>query len=46
MDAALGRFLVDILKRHDLEVEWDGDPRGRIQLLNLTWRKPLPEDEE
>ncbi|EEI78422.1 DUF6891 domain-containing protein [Corynebacterium striatum] len=35
MDAALGRFLLDILKRHDLEVEWDGDPRGRIQLLNL-----------
>ncbi len=22
-------------ERHDLEVEWDGDPRGRIQLLNL-----------
>lgn len=45
MDTALGRFLVDILKRHDLEVEWDGDPRGRIQLLNLTWRKPLPGEE-
>lgn len=36
--AEIGREVTDVLRRHGLEADWDGDPRTRIEVA-LTWRR-------
>lgn len=41
--AALTGAIVTALRGQGLTVAWDGDPRTRIQVNNLDWRRPLPQ---
>ncbi len=35
----MGKYLVDVLKRHGLEVKWEEDPERRIELPSFQWRR-------
>lgn len=38
----VGRTVADAVKRHGLDVTWDGDPAQRIRVTITEWRKRLP----
>ncbi len=41
-DTLVGQQIVDVLRRHGLEVTWSGDCGERILVEVGQWRKPLP----
>lgn len=38
----LGALLVDTLRAQGLTCSWEGEARYRVELTDLSWRKPLP----
>lgn len=42
IETAVGATLVECLRRHGLEVEWDGSHKTRPFVALRDWRKPLP----
>ncbi|MGO4205178.1 hypothetical protein AB4Z09_26265 [Rhodococcus sp. TAF43] len=42
-DGVVGRIVVDALEAQGLRVDWDGDTSHRICVIDVIWRKPLPD---
>lgn len=42
IETAVGATLVECLRRHELEVDWDGSHETRPSVRLRNWRKPLP----
>ena len=37
----VGRSIVEALRKEGLKAEWDGDPKKRIEIRDLLWRRRL-----